>query len=192
VDATQRERILSAARGLGVEKFNRLVNSVEQVRARGRLRHWQEALLARLSGTVDLAAFGPDEFITVFGGAEQMPEPMRVVTREEFFADPNYWYYLGGAPIPEAWIAEAWECVSELRDNVTYEFEREARKNGDLEPLTASLEFLDRILPLNRMVEIYERVRASAASREPEFRPTFERIFGERMSVFPAPLPQNE
>jgi hypothetical protein len=192
VDATQRERILAVARSLGPEKFNRLVNSVDQVRARGRLRYWQEALIARLSSTVGSAIFGPNEFIAAFSEAEPMPEPAKAVTREEFFARPNYWYYLGGALIPEEWIAEAWERVPEFRDNLSYEFEREARKMGDLDGLTAGLEFLDRILPLHRMVEIYERVRASAPSREPEFRPTFERVFGERMSVFPAPLPQPE
>jgi hypothetical protein len=114
------------------------------------------------------------------------------MTREDFFAKPNYWYYLGGQPIPDEWIAEAWEQLSEFRDNVTYEFVREASKLGDIGGCQPHLEFLDRILPLHRMVEIYEQVRARSPSREPEFRPTFERVFGERMSAFPAPLPQPE
>ena len=36
---------------------------------------------------------------------------------------------------------------------------REASKNGDLYCVQSSLEFLAGILPLPRMVEIYERVR---------------------------------
>jgi hypothetical protein len=112
-----------------------------------------------------------------------------VVTRDEFFAQPNHWYYLGGEPIADEWIAAAWEELPEFRDNVTYEFVREASKIGDLGAIQSSLEFLAGILPLARMVEIYERVRARSPHRESEFRPTFERVFGERMGAFPAPLP---
>ena len=112
-----------------------------------------------------------------------------MLTRQEFFARPNYWYYLGGQPIPGEWIAAAWEELPEFRDNLTYEFVREASKVGDLDAGLTSLKFLSDILPLRRMVEVYERVRARSPDREPEFRPTFERVFGERMSAFPAPLP---
>jgi hypothetical protein len=115
-----------------------------------------------------------------------------VPTREEFFAHPDYWYYLGGQPIPDGWIAAAWEELPEFRDNVTYEFVREASKVGDIGGLADSLRFLDSILPLHRMVEIFERVRARSPEREAEFRPTFERVFGERMSAFPTPLPPHE
>jgi hypothetical protein len=115
-----------------------------------------------------------------------------VVTRDEFFAEPNYWYYLRGEPIPDEWFAAAWEELPEFRDNVTYELMREGSKVGDLGAIQSSLEFLAGILPLARMIEIYERVRASAPHRESEFRPTFERVFGERMAVFPPPLTKQE
>jgi len=192
LDASQCDCLLAAARCLGPEQFNKLVRSVDEVRTRGRLRFWQEQLLAQLPGVPEQAITRPDEFIAVFSGAEPLPEPVPVVTKEEFFARPNYWYYLGGAPIPDEWITEAWEQLPGFRDNVTYEFEREASKNGDIGCLRTSLEFLDRILPLHRMVEIYERVRERSPNREPEFRPTFERIFGTRMSAFPEPLPQQD
>jgi hypothetical protein len=192
VDATRREQILAAARLLGPEKFNRLVGSVAQVRDLGRLRYWQEDLITKLSGIGETAIGGASAFIAVFDGAQLMPEPPPVVTREEFFARPNYWYYLGGAPIPDQWIAEAWEDLAEFRDNVTYEFEREASKVGELDAIQSSLEFLDRILPLHRMVEIYKKVRARSPHRETEFRPTFERVFGERMSAFPTALPREK
>lgn len=118
-------------------------------------------------------------------------------TREEFFACPhNWWYYrwynFGGKPIPDEWIASAWEDVQEFRDIVTYEFMREARKVGEIDQLTEDLQFLDSILPLHRMVEIFVRVREHAPLREPEFRPTFERVFGERMMAFPTPLSAQE
>jgi hypothetical protein len=115
-----------------------------------------------------------------------------VPTREEFFARPNYWYYLGGQPIPDEWIAAAWEELPEFRENLTYEFVREASKVGDIGGLAHSLRFLDSVLPLHRMVEVFERVRARSPDREPEFRPTFERVFGERMAAFPPPLPPSE
>jgi len=112
-----------------------------------------------------------------------------VLTREEFFARPNHWYYLGGHPIPDEWIVAAWEELPEFRDNVTYEFVREASKVGDLDAIQSSLAFLARILPLARMVELYVLVRTQSPNRETEFRPTFVRVFGERMAAFPVPLP---
>jgi hypothetical protein len=192
VDATRREQILAAARLLGPEKFNRLVSSVGQVRTLGRLRYWQEDLIAKLPDAAGNAISGLSDFIATFEKAELMPEPPPVVTREEFFSRPNYWYYLGGAPIPDQWIAEAWEQLPDFRENVTYEFVREASKNGDLFCIQSSLEFLAAILPLTRMVEVYERVRNNSPHRESEFRPTFERVFGQRMSEFPASLSRGE
>jgi hypothetical protein len=153
------------------------------------LLFWQEEAVARLAGFPSPPISNAEDFIAVFDGAEPMPEPPKVVTREEFFARPSYWYYLDGARIPDEWIAAAWEELPGFRDNVTYEFVREASKLGDLDAIRSSLEFLAGILPLARMVEIYERVRASSPHREPEFRPTFERVFCERMAAFPKPLP---
>ena len=192
MDATRREQLLAAARRLGPATFNRLVNSVGQVRALGRLRYWQEDLIARLSDTAGNAISGPRDFLAVFDKAEPMPEPPPVVTRQEFFARPNYWYYLGGAPIPAPWIAEAWDQLPEFRETVTCEFVREASKNGELECIQSSLEFLTGILPLSRMVEVYEQVRATSPHRESEFRLTFERVFGARMSAFPPSLRRQE
>lgn len=105
MDAARREQILAAARGLGPEKFNRLVSSVDQVRALGRLRYWQEDWIAGLSG---------------------IGEPA-----------------LLGAPLPH-------------------------------------------------LVEIYRKVREGSPHREREFRPTFERVFGERMSAFATPLSREQ
>src|SRR5262245_24488219 len=119
VDATRRKQILAAARLLGPEEFNRLVGSIDAVRGVGRLRYWQDNLIAQLSATGEPANLGASDFIEVFDGAQLMPEPPRVVTKEEFFARPNYWYYLGGAPIPHQWIGEAWEKLPKFRDNVT-------------------------------------------------------------------------
>jgi hypothetical protein len=44
--------------------------------------------------------------------------------------------------------------VPEFRENLTYEFVREASKVGDIGGLAQSLRLLDGILPLHRMVEI--------------------------------------
>jgi hypothetical protein len=192
MDADSRERILAAARTLGPGRFNRLVESVDQVRARGRLRYWQEELVARLTAAGNPGITSAAEFIAVFDGAQPLPEPRPVITREEFLRDPNHHYYLGGAEIPDEWIALAWEAVPEFRENVSYEFVREASKVGVLDPSQSHLKILARILPLPRLVELYERVRAGSPHREGEFRPTFERVFGERMAAFPPPLRRRE
>lgn len=192
MNAEQRERILAAARTLGPERFNLLVESVSQVHARGRLQFWQEELLARLTSEGSPAITNPADFIAVFEGVELLPVPRPNISQEEFLEDPNYHYYLAGAEIPEEWIALAWATVPEFRENVTYELDREASKNGDLELVQGHLEFLSRILPLSRLVELYEEVRQGSPHRELEFRSTFERIFGEQMTAFPPPLTKRE
>jgi hypothetical protein len=90
VDGTQRERILSAARALGPSRFNQLVQSVDEVRRRQRLRHWQEELIAQLQGIEQPPIVTANEFVSIFGGAETLEVPPRVISREEFFAQPNY------------------------------------------------------------------------------------------------------
>jgi hypothetical protein len=169
MESMQREWILAEARRLGPEVFNRLVNSVGAVHARSRLRYWQETLIARLPRSVGSAISGPSDFIDAFGEAELMPEPPRVVTRDDFVARPSYWYYQDRASIPEEWIAEAWEEVTDFRRNVTYEFIREASKLGTLDLVQSSLEFLNRVLPLHRMVEIYMNVRRTRRIGSPNF-----------------------
>jgi hypothetical protein len=67
----RRDELLAAARGLGPEDYNRLVESVGATRVGKRLRYWQEELLARL-------AVGPvsfEEFVAAFEGAERMRVP---------------------------------------------------------------------------------------------------------------------
>ncbi len=120
----QREQILAAARALGPAAFNRLVASVDEVRTRGRLRYWQEKLLAQLAVKGSPTISDPNEFIAVFDGEEPLSVPPNVISREQFFANPNCFYYLGSAEISEEWIAQAWESLPEFRENVTYEFAR--------------------------------------------------------------------
>jgi uncharacterized protein (TIGR02996 family) len=188
----RRELILDAARALGPERFNRLIDSIRQVRARGRLRFWQEELMDRLAPDGKPLLTGPDDFIAVFDGVEPLPVTPPVITQEEFLQNPSHYYYGGGAKIEEEWIAHAWETVPEFRENVSYEFAREASKVGGLDGCRSHLEFLDRILPLRGLVELYERVRAESPHREPEFRPTFSRVFKERMAAFPPPFTKRE
>jgi hypothetical protein len=107
------------------------------------------------------------------------------MTRDEFFDDPNAYYY-GEEAIPDEWIAEAWETVPEFRQNVTYGIKRYISKGLDTDP--GEIIGLARALPLRRMVELYQRLRDSLPWNEPAFRPAFERVFGGRMAAFPAPL----
>lgn len=70
MDPSRREQILGAARGLGPEAFNRLVESVEDSVRVGRFRFWQEDRLGRLPG-VGPVSFA--EFLDAFGSAPPLP-----------------------------------------------------------------------------------------------------------------------
>jgi hypothetical protein len=67
-----RDRILSiAVQTLGRERFERLVQSVERTREFGRLRYWQEQLLARLAEETGGEVLDFNRFIEVFEGVAQ-------------------------------------------------------------------------------------------------------------------------
>jgi hypothetical protein len=188
----RREEFLAcAAQTLGPERFNRLVASAPGTREQGRFRFWQEQLLARLSAETGAPLPTVEEFLDAFEGAAYQPIPKPPLTKAEFFSDPNQYLYSGEYDIPDEWFAEAWERDPYFRENVGYEYVREVSKNGSLEVLPG-LEHLARILPLSRMVELYRRIRDNSPHREIEFRPDFERIFGERMSAFPPMLRKRE
>src|SRR6478736_6727735 len=65
----RKEAILTAARGLGAEDFNRLLESVGQTRIAKRLRYWQEELLAKLPGVAPVSFA---EFVAAFDGATRI------------------------------------------------------------------------------------------------------------------------
>jgi hypothetical protein len=114
-------------------------------------------------------------------------EVRRNPTREEFFARPLHWYWMGDRPVPDEWITAAWEELTELRESVTGYFAEQAEAHGDLGQDHPRFKHLAGILPISRMVELYERIRERAPQREREFRPNFARLFRERLSLFPSP-----
>jgi hypothetical protein len=107
------------------------------------------------------------------------------MTRDEFLEDPTAYFY-GAEAIPDEWIAEAWEAVPEFRENVTYGIRRYISKG--LRTEAGEIEGLARVLPLHRMIELYQRLRDGQPWNEPAFRPAFEQVLGERMATFPPPL----
>ncbi len=112
------------------------------------------------------------------------------MTRDEFLEDPNYHLYGLGEDVPDEWFAEAWETVPEFRENTSGMIARDISKGLGLK--AEQIVGLARILPLHRMVELYQYLRAGEQWLEPEYRPAFEQLFGEQMAAFPEPLSDEE
>jgi hypothetical protein len=112
------------------------------------------------------------------------------MTREEFLDDPNYHIFYCGTSVPDEWFVEAWETVPEFRENYSTTMAHDVSKGLGLR--SAQIEGLARLLALSRMVELYLCLRNNDPWREPEFRPAFEEVFGERMSAFPPELTEAE
>jgi hypothetical protein len=111
------------------------------------------------------------------------------MTRQEFLENPSAYFYKGES-IPDEWLVEAWESVPTFRENVLYGIERYISKGFDLQP--DEIAGLARVLPLPRMVELYQRLRDNLPLSEPAFRPAFEQVFGDRIAAFPTPLTEGE
>jgi hypothetical protein len=82
MDAAKRERTLDlAVQMLGADAFNRLVGSVAATREQGRLRFWQEELLAKLSAATGERITDVEGFLDIFDDAAlqsgSQPAPTR-------------------------------------------------------------------------------------------------------------------
>jgi hypothetical protein len=112
------------AEALGWKAFNRLVESVPNVRQRGRLRFWQEQLLQQASDT-GVVVSTVEEFITVFDGASPVPVPAEPWTREVFLSEIEAFPYVGFSleETPPEWMAAAWE-IERVRNELSYEMAR--------------------------------------------------------------------
>ena len=186
MDDSQKQTIRdSVLEHFGVDKYNRLISAVEETIDRGTFRYWQDDLFAKLQDKTKFTVSTVEEYANIFRGAAGATKE---ITLEQFLTDPNRYYYMEPVVILDEWIVQAWEQSDAFRENVTYEYAREASKNGDLECLEDSLRQLTSILPMHRNIELYCSIRDMSPHRECEFRPTFERIFGNRIAEFPDPV----
>ncbi len=183
MDESQRQAVLGAVLGhFGVDKYNRLVLAVKDTKRHGKFRYWQDELFSDLRAKTGLNITTVKDYVEAFHKA---PTATKEITLEQFLAEPSRYYYMEPVNLPNDWIAQAWEQSEEFRQNVTYEYAREASKNGDLGSVATSLRRLASVLPINRSIELYCAIRDLSPHRESEFRRTFERIFRSRMAKFP-------
>jgi hypothetical protein len=187
---TIRDRL---AKALGWQAYNRLVESVSDVRQRGRLRFWQERFLERASLT-GVAVSTAEEFIKVFGGASPVPVPAEPWTREVFLSRIEAFPH-GGFPFdetPPEWMAAAWE-IDTVRQELSGEMARTVGKTGELAYTDEYLRYLSRSLPVSRQVELFLSIRDGGNElREAEFRPGFERAFPACVPHLPPPLTRRQ
>jgi hypothetical protein len=177
------------AEDLGWKMYNRLVESVGDVRKRGRLRFWQEQLLQDASDE-SVAISTAEDFIRVFDGASPVPAPAEPWTREVFLSGIEAFPY-GGFPLeetPPEWMAAAWE-LERVRNELSDEMARTVSKTGDLAYNEDYLRYLSRSLSIARQVELFLCIRDRRNElREAEFRPSFERGFPDCVPYLPPPL----
>jgi hypothetical protein len=201
VDVANRKRWLACASAvLGAELFNRLVASVAETRTKGRLRFWQEALLARLSAESEITLVTMEEFLAVFEGAELQPIPKKVLrafTKYEFLSNPVAVYLDPSVPgIPAEWFQEAWdveevEPEKSLRQYITGDVWHEANK-GSLPLVAGQLRSLACILRHDQWVQLYKDVRADEPHREEEIRREFAGAAPGSALSLPPPLTRQE
>jgi hypothetical protein len=176
------------AEALGWKAYNRLVESVPDVRQRGRLRFWQELLLQQALST-GVVIPTSEEFIRVFDGASPVPVRPEPWTRELFLSRIEAFPH-GGFPFdetPPEWMAAAWE-IERVRNELCWEMARTVSKIGELAYTNEYLNYLSRSLPIARQVELFLYIRDRSPHREVEFRPGFERAFPDCVPYLPPPL----
>jgi hypothetical protein len=201
MNVAERERVLAcAAQCLGAEAFNRLAASAPETRAKGRLRFWQEELLARLSAETGTTVKTLDTFLAVFEGAPLCPlpePPPRVLTKEEFLSDPVAVYLDPQVhSIPAEWFREAWDALEEdpersLREYVTGDIWHEANK-GCLPLVAGQLRGLAGVLRADQWARMYDDIRRQEPHRESEIRREFIDAAPHWAAALPPPLTRDE
>ena len=176
-DLAKIRRLLTDA--LGWKAYNRLIESVPEVRERGRLRFWQERLLQQASQPgVDLST--ADEFLRVFDGADSLPIPVPAEpwTREVFLSQIEAFPYVAFPfdKTPTEWMAAAWEIES-IRSELSWDMARTVSKLGELFYTDEYLHYLSQSLPIPRQMELFHYIRNRSPTREKEFRLGFEQAF---------------
>lgn len=118
-----------------------------------------------------------------------MVEPPNITSmnKTEFLRNPLSFYYRDREGMRDEWIAQAWEQDENFKEQVSYEFQREVSKFGNLNLLQNDLELLARALPMHRVIELYVRLRSRGERDESEFRPNFAVIYDELISEFLPP-----
>jgi hypothetical protein len=177
---------------VGAETFNRLVDSVPATREARRLRFWQEELLDDIAAQTNIDLTNLQAFLRVFEGAERCHIPRGPWTREIFLHGIEEWP-LGGIPLdetPPSWMADAW-LIDSVREAISDEFARNVSKTGSLCYTDEYLDFLQRALTVEQLVELFLYIRdeQGCGSREAEFRPEFEQAFPKCVAALPPPLP---
>lgn len=175
---------------LGAKPFNRLVESAQEVREKGRLRYWQEQLLQQ-AGPTGNALCDAEEFLRVFDGASLRALPPEPWDRGIFLTRIEKWPY-GGFPLdktPLEWMAAAWE-IDRIREEISGEMERTVSKTGELAYQPEYLQYLSKALSIDRQVELFLFIRDNGNQlREQGFRPGFERAFPRCVPYLPARIP---
>lgn len=171
---------------LGPHAFNRLVESVELTRQKGRLRFWQEELLKQASSEIGVGIRTVEQFTELFQGAKPREIP---VNREAFLADPSgHWYYWQSNrrdKIPVEWFAEAWRTIPVFRENLSYELKRYTSKWGAMQA-PEMLAMLNQFLVSTEVIALYEYIRDESGREEEEWRAEFEAAFPEHAPSLPA------
>jgi hypothetical protein len=184
MNASRRERLLaSAVEDLGAESFNRLVSSASQTRAKGRLRFWQEELIAKLATDDGVPIATVEEFLEVFQNAKLQAIPEEPLTREQFLADPVRRYRRG---IDPAWIVEAFRSGGRFQEDVIDWISRSVSKIGTMEQAEFWVGVLSGRLDGPETVHLYECVRDRSQRLEFEWRAEFEKAFPLAVGLLPA------
>jgi len=185
------ERVLDV---IGPQRFNRLVHSVHATREKGRLRHWQEQLFARVAADAGVRVGTVGEFVRLFADAVEQPVPRPEVDRDEFMrrmAERPFDFPLPLEEVPPAWMAEAWglDCVRETHAD---EMARTVSKVGQWAYDGRYARLLARSLTAGQLVDLFVHVRGRSPHREAEFRPGFGRAFPDIVAALPQPLTREE
>ncbi len=181
-----RERV---AAFLGAERYNQCVAEARLVRQRGRLRYAQEQIFRRLEAETGVSIKTPEEYLTLFEGAPEVPLASGPLTREAFLGDPiRLWYSDRRSDIDPEWFKEAWHTRPFFRDRLTFELTESVQLHGNFRKAAKLLNHLPGVLERDDVVTLFKTIRYESGRLEDEWRPRFERAFAKHADALPAPL----
>jgi len=170
---------------IGVDDYNKLVRSLDDVKRRQKFRFWHEALLERASAVTNQPLTNIETFLKIFSNA---PLAKRTISKEDFLSDPMKFWSDGDNVIDPEWIAIVWTHCPTLVDAISYDIARSVSKTGEFNLAKSSVDSIrDRLTP-DQYVSLYVYIRDESDRLEFEWRPEFCRLFPESVAMLPKEL----
>lgn len=172
---------------IGDDKYNQLVDSLDDTIRKGRFRFWQDNLFSEISDKTG-GKISFEQFVEIMSNAKHA---IRDVSADEFLADPISVWRDQTARFDSTLIQDAWENSPEFAAAVCDECLCSIALTDSLQDLSRDASLLAKNLSPEICAQIYRHVARWVCMPESEWRQNFLSVFPEIAPAVPGESKQD-